>query len=592
MATPARVLLVDDDPEHAEMAAAALEREGRLAVETADGPASALDRFEAGGFDCVVSDHEMGERTGLDLFAAVRERDPTVPFVLYTAASSPGLAEEALSAGVTDFVRKRGESVEFAVLANRVERLVGRPAATEGDDIGAVLGALPDPVFVLDEDLRLVRWNDEFERRRDGDFAAGDSVGEFVDLVDPDAVDSNLRAALEGETPVQFEVTVTDEDVPERSYEVRISRLTVDDGRRLLGVARDVTERRAAERRSRETERRLRELADNAGDVLWIFDAEFSEALFVNEAYEEVYGTDVDEVLDDGRAFLEAVHPDDREDVTAAIRRLNGGEAVDMEYRVGPPDFDRWVWVKGKPIAEDGEVARVAGFSRDVTERREREREMAAQNRRLERLASIVSHDLKSPLSVVEGSIDLARETGDETHLDRAERAVHRVRDLAEDILTLARRDEAVGATEPVRLSAVVDRAWDETDTTGARLVVESDGVVDADVDRLRQLFANLFANAAQHGRPDDADEELVVRVGTDDEGFYVADDGVGVPADERDRVFEPTYSTHPDGTGLGLDIVRAVAEAHGWSVDLREAAGGGAHFAVSAPVRRPVEQS
>ena len=574
------------------MAAAALEREGRLVVETTGGPAAALDAFVPGRFDCVVSDYDMGEQTGLDLFEAVRERDPAVPFVLYTATSAPGLPRDALDAGVTDFVRKRGESVEFAVLANRVERLVGRPAATETDDLGAVLGALPDPVFVLDEGLRLVRWNDEFERRRERALSAGDSIEEFVDLVDHDAAAGHARRALDGAAPVQFEVTVVDEGDAERTYEVRLSRLTVDDGRRVLGVARDVTDRREAEQRSRETERRLRELADNTGDVLWIFDADFSEALFINDAYETVYGADPDAVRDDGQAFLDSVAPDDRDEVRAAMDRMCAGETVDMEYRVGPPEFDRWVWVKGQPIVEDGEVVRVAGFSCDVTERRRRERELAAQNRRLERLASIVSHDLKSPLSVIEGSIDLARETGEETHLDRAERAANRVGELAEDILTLACRGEAVGATELVTLSEVARRAWDETDTTGARLVVESDGVVDADADRLRQLFANLFANAAQHGRPDDADEEMVVRVGVDDDGFHVADDGVGVPAEKRDRVFDPTYSTHPDGTGLGLDIVRAVAEAHDWSVDLREAPGGGAHFAVTAPVRRRVEQS
>ncbi|MEF8819552.1 MAG: response regulator [Haloferacaceae archaeon] len=464
MAHGPRLLLVDDDAGFLDVASAALEREGGFVVETASGVEAALETVD-GDVDCVLSDHEMGDGTGLELFARLRERRPSVPFVLYTANDSPDLAERALDAGVTDVVRKRGEPAEFAVLANRLRGIVDRH-----------------------------------------DDAAG---------------------------------------------------------------------------------RLLAELADSTDDVLWVFDGGFTDLLFVNGSYESVYGGSVADLHADPTSFLETAHPDDRDRVRAATERLSDGEAVDIEYRVNPPDYDHWVWVEAEPIVADGEVVRVAGFSREVTERKENERELEAQNRRLERLASIVSHDLQSPLSVVEGSIDLARETGDDAHLDRAERAAERIGALAEDILTLARRGETVGELVPVTLSAVAERAWDETDTPGARLVVESDGAVEADPQRLRQLFANLFDNAAAHGGDD-----VLVRLGTVHDGFYVADDGVGVPDDVGTDVFDPTYTTTADGTGLGLDIVRSIAEAHGWTVDLEESVDGGARFAVTAPVRPATEST
>lgn len=461
MPGPSHILLVDDDAEFLDVAAAALGRERALDVETATGVEQALATLDD-DVDCVVSDHDMDDGTGLDLFARLRKRRPAVPFVLYTASESPDLVERALDAGVTDVVRKRGEPGEFALLANRLRTLVDR-----GDETGRLLA----------------------------------------------------------------------------------------------------------------------ELADSTDDVLWVFTAGFTDLLFVNDSYESVYGGTVADLREDPRSFLETVHPEDRSRVRDAMDRLSGGESVDTEYRVNPPDYDRWVWLEAEPIRVDGEVTRVAGFSRDVTERKEDERALEAQNRRLERLASIVSHDLQSPLSVVEGSIDLARETGDEGHLDRAERAADRIGALADDILTLARRGDAVGDLAPHTLSDVAERAWDETDTTGARLVVESDGVVEADRERLRQLFANLFDNAATHGG-----EAVVVRFGTVHDGFYVADDGVGVPDDATEAVFDPTYTTSEDGTGLGLDIVRSVAEAHGWTVEVEESVDGGARFVVTAPVRSAPE--
>jgi signal transduction histidine kinase len=74
----------------------------------------------------------------------------------------------------------------------------------------------------------------------------------------------------------------------------------------------------------------------------------------------------------------------------------------------------------------------------------------------------------------------------------------------------------------------------------------------------------------------------VTVTVGDSDGGFYVADDGPGVPPEERHRAFEPGYSTNPDGTGFGLQVVQRVAEVHGWTVELVESADGGARFEVT----------
>ena len=119
------------------------------------------------------------------------------------------------------------------------------------------------------------------------------------------------------------------------------------------------------------TERRLVELADQSRDVLWLFDAAWTELLFVNEAYEDIYGGSIAELHADPSSFLDAVHPEDRGRVQDAMERLSAGESVDIEYRVNESeDYERRVWVQGDPILEDGEVVRIGGFTRDVTDQR------------------------------------------------------------------------------------------------------------------------------------------------------------------------------------------------------------------------------
>jgi signal transduction histidine kinase len=218
--------------------------------------------------------------------------------------------------------------------------------------------------------------------------------------------------------------------------------------------------------------------------------------------------------------------------------------------------------------------------SYELEERAARE-ELERQNERLSEFASIVSHDIRSPLNVAEGKLQLARETGELSHLSEVERALGRVEDLVTDLLDLARQGTIIESTDEVKLGAVAADAWANVATGDANLVVASDGTIEADRDRLLQLLENLFRNSIEHA------DALTVSVGVLDRGFYVADTGPGIPPAERGAVFERGHSTN-DGTGLGLTIVQAIAEAHGWSVTVTESDAGGARFEFDG-VDRPV---
>ncbi|WP_348612287.1 sensor histidine kinase [Halobaculum rarum] len=209
----------------------------------------------------------------------------------------------------------------------------------------------------------------------------------------------------------------------------------------------------------------------------------------------------------------------------------------------------------------------------------EREQELLRERDRLEEFASLVSHDLRNPLNVASGRLELAREDGEWDHLDIAARALTRMEQLIEDLLALARQGEVVGSRDAIHLPSLVEDCWATVSTGDASLTVTTGGTVLADESRLQQVFENLFRNAIEHGGPD-----VTITVGdlADGSGFFVADDGDGIPDAEREDVFQAGYSTTAEGTGFGLKIVYEIVTAHGWEIHVTDSTEGGARFEIT----------
>jgi len=214
----------------------------------------------------------------------------------------------------------------------------------------------------------------------------------------------------------------------------------------------------------------------------------------------------------------------------------------------------------------------------DITDREQYRADLERQNERLEQFANTVSHDLRNPLSVAAGRLELVQEEVDNENLDRIADAHARMEELIAEILTLARQGEPIGETETVQVAALARGCWEIVDTTDATLQIEDEMTVTADRDRLQQLLENLLRNAIQHGG-----DAVAIRLGPLGErsGFYVEDDGDGIAATERDQIFESGYSTATDGTGFGLAIVAEIVEAHGWTIGITESDTGGARFEI-----------
>ena len=355
---------------------------------------------------------------------------------------------------------------------------------------------------------------------------------------------------------------------------------------------RDITARTERERALEATKERLDTVVSNVPVVLFALDADGTFTLSEGQGLDAL-GRESGDVVGVSAFDLYADNPA----VCEAIERALDGEVVSATQHIE----DRCFETAYQPVFDDGSVTGVIGVATDVTERRRRERDLQRQNERLEEFVGVVSHDLRNPLTVAEGRVRLARDETDSEHLDAAAAALDRMEELIDDLLRLAHEGERVNEIESVPFAAVVEECWDTVETRGSTLRVETDLTIRADRGRLQHLLSNLLQNSVEHGstsnrtgsgdgeeprssnsRPE-AGDDVTITVGTiDDEGFYVADDGPGIPRERRTDIFESGYSTDSDGTGFGLAFVAEVVEAHGWSIRVTESAAGGARFEVT----------
>lgn len=399
---------------------------------------------------------------------------------------------------------------------------------------------------------------------------------ELVDEEDREEVQERVEGVLGGEAEDQFvSYDVRRKDGELITVQAYFSETEIDGDPAVVGSVLDVTER---VERERELER-YETIMDVMGDGVYTIDpdARFTE---VNTRVEEMTGYGREELLGEhvslvmseeeirrGEEVIRELIESDGEEVGVLEMDLHtkDGEVVRCENRIALLPYD-------------DEFRGTVGVVRDISDRLAREDELERQNERLEEFVSVVSHDLRNPLSVAQGYMELIREDPEPEYVREAEDALDRMGELIEDLLMLARQGQTVGEVEEVDLREVVDRAWSNLSSSDAELVVEENlGVVMADDGRVVQLLENLFRNAVEH-----AGTDVRVRVGGLEDGvMFVEDDGPGIPREERDAVFEHGYTTAKSGTGFGLSIVKRIAEAHGWTVSVAEGSEGGARFEV-----------
>jgi len=615
---PLRVVYVDGDDGDASTVRTALSAaDDEFAVTVCETADDALAVLSDGPVDCVVSEYQLPDRDGVALLRAVRDSHPTLPFLLFTDAGDERVASAAISAGVTDYLSKSPLDEQTAVLRQRIAAAVSeRQAETR------ILDRMTDAFFALNENWEFTYLNDR-GRQVISDAAEGtagdDLLGRDIWEAIPSAVGTEFyeqyHRAMGEQEAVSFEAYY---DPLETWFEVNAYPSKTG----LSVYFRDVTERREHERELGQREETLRETYRVVSRKDIDLEAKVERLLDIGR---EALGTDVAALsrIEGDTYVFEVVRDPTGETAagdTVPLTATNceravveeetlvladiAADAPDLTDRVGFTEMGITCYL-GTPVVVDGEVYGTFCFydteprepftdweitlvelmGNWVSYERERERHREALTRernRLEDFASVVSHDLRNPLNVAFGRLELiaAEYDGDPEHVDAARRALERMDELIEDVLAMARGGDRVVDAAEVALSDVVTAAWDTVESGDTTLdLVDEDARITGDGTRLQQLFENLFRNAVEHGG-----ESVTVRVGTlpDGRGFFVEDDGPGLPEGDREQVFGRGYTTSEAGTGFGLAIVSEIAEAHGGAVRATESAAGGTRIEVT----------
>ena len=508
-----QILHVDAESDFTDLTATFLEHEdSRFTVETATSANEGRDLINDGPPDCIISGYSMPGMDGLEFLQAVRAEYPELPFILYTSTGSEAVASDAISTGVTDYLRKSSDSEQHKLLANRIENAVVA--------------------------YRSQRVAQQPKERNDSEIRPAGSHNRTV---------TNTDGSDQSDFPEVRNITQQEKPKTAREeYKAIIEALT---------------------------------------DPVYILNEE-GQFTYINDELVNLVGYGRERILGSKPSLIK-----DESAVKNAEHQLgqllssDGPETIRFEVTIEPHDGEPIVCEDRMGVLPyDGDQFNGSvGTLRDITARKERERELTETNEQLDQFVSTVSHDLRNPLSVAQGYLTEFERTSDQADIDTVYEALDRMDTMIEELLTIAHAEKIIGQKETIEIAGLATEAWQTAQTENATLEITIDDSVTIEGDRelLQSVFENLFRNAIDHN-----EAPITVRVGTlgeNTDGFYIEDDGKGIPEDERENVFTHGYTNSEDGTGFGLSIVQKFVTAHEWNISVTDGTERGARFEIQA---------
>lgn len=359
-----------------------------------------------------------------------------------------------------------------------------------------------------------------------------------------------------------------------------------------------------------QSEEKFRQIADNINEIFWMSDLNLEEVLYVNPAYEKVWGKTCESLYADPKSFLNNVYPEDRERVINNLK-LNSKKEFNIEYRIILPDGSiRWVCDRRFPVKNsEGEVYRLAGVTQDITERKqgeevsrtlEKEREL---NDLKLRFFSMASHEFRTPLSTILVSAQLLENSSKDWTEEKKLKNLHRIQSAAKlmtqlltDILTLTRAESGNLDFNPQPLdldkfcNSVVEEVEVSYPTQQNIFFINQSPCQPACMDEklLHSILNNLLCNAIKYSQKD-SHIYLLLRCEGENAIFQIKDQGIGIMPEDKQKLYEYFYRGQNvrdvPGTGLGLPLVKKCVDLHGGTITVDSEVRVGTTFTVTIPL-------
>ena len=328
--------------------------------------------------------------------------------------------------------------------------------------------------------------------------------------------------------------------------------------------------------------------------------------LYLSDAYEEIWGLPKQKLLDKPTAFIDSVHPEDREAVVLGYKKfLEGNVEYEKEFRIIKPNADiRWVQAKTFAIKnEEEQIYRIVGIAEDITERKEFEFQIKQLNNVQDNIIKMLAHDLKSPISglkfiagLIEGEYEQNKFKDVVLHNQQIITSCDEALKLMDDLLSHVNI-----SSKGIQLSKTTLLLEQEIQNICKRFedrimqkkikVHLPDGNTYVELDQLRfhQIMSNLISNAIKFNNENGV---IDIKVQSTEEHvtIYMSDNGVGIPRYLRTKVFDLFTEAAREGTygekstGLGMSITKDLIELHNGTIELLEREGAGVTFCITFP--------
>jgi PAS domain S-box-containing protein len=609
---PLRVLLVEDSEDDALLLAESL-REGGFAVdarrvETEEDFRAAL-REET--WDLVIADYVLPRFSGIAAVRIVRRVIPDLPVIMVSGKGGEEHAVEAMRAGADDYLLKES----LVRLAPAVERELRdmqvrrerRQAIEELRLLSAALESAANGVVITKGDGTII-WVNPAVTRLTG-YTREEMIGQnphiFKSGKQPPALYRELWTTIRRGEVWHGQLVNRRKDGTLYTEEMTVTPVRAGSGdiTHFVAIKEDISERKHAEEELRESEARFRQLADAMPQLVWTAEPD-GTVDYYNVRYKEYEG--ITSTGEEGYRWAPVLHPDDMQPTVAAWERaLARGDVYQVEHRARMTDGNyRWHLSRGVPVRdEQGLIVKWYGTATDIHDLKAAQEESERLQEQQQDMMRTISHDLRAPLAIIYGHMQLLSESIDQHPHTEQERdsvravgsAVQRMNAMIRDLVDAVRLEGGQLRLEPhpVKLRAYLDALLQRSamvmDVGRIRADIPEDlPPAYADHNRLERIFINLLSNALKYSAPD---APVIIRARHADDAIEVSvsDQGQGIAPEDLPRLFERFYRAkgegETEGIGLGLYITKMLVEAHGGVVWAESEVGRGSTFYFTLPV-------
>jgi PAS domain S-box-containing protein len=486
-------------------------------------------------------------------------------------------------------------------------------AAVWQDMFASIIEDADSNILILDDEFRIINLNPGFYwiflETYGIELKRASSILDAMELVSPRLTfewKERCITALSG-SPIKVE-DVFEIDGRRYYWEIHFKSITTPDGQQIISVfSRDITIRKAYQKKILENEANLRSILNTIEDSIWLIDSQF-QLIDFNKEFFKKYKLAFGVKLSRGKNILDLLPPEPHDLKEMWRIRYEGalkgrsGKYFDT-YQVGK----EWLTyeIKTYPIVENGKVTGVTVFSRDITNQtrtedllKKQNEELIKINAELDRFVYSASHDLRAPLMSVKGLLNMIKidpeQKNSQHYLELIERSVSKLDNFISDIINYSRNSRMDILPKQIDFHAMVQESIDSLKfMEGAEKVTSIKNIVTAspfysDYGRLLIIFNNIISNAVRYRAQWKSDSFLEIHIETSPDKAIIQfkDNGVGIAEEYIEKIFKMFFRANADskGSGLGLYIVKSAVEKLSGSVKVYSTLGEGTAFYIEIP--------